>query len=354
MNRLTLVAVVVSSLGLAAAAVAADPPFGVVVASAGDAVLLVDPASGGTRTLATGPVGLLFPAPGGLLFAPDVIHGTTTVVDLRLGRVAETLPGVTMPWFGALLDRYLAFGDEALMVSYPERAVMFKLPVRVANPFQIEVAGNQTAALVLARRPDRPNEPAHLIALDLTSRTLAYDIELPGQVVSMHMAVPLGLVFLTEQAGARIVAVDPSTQTTVVELRASGSPVGAVTVLDGRTLAVAERRSVGGKVSGALLLWKLDMSDEGLVVKKAREVALPEAPVRLAADPSGRWLAIGLESGAIAIVDSDKRVVVAIAPGSGPIRDLRWCDPSIPGPPVPAWSDEQPQPLDFSDWTSHP
>ncbi len=41
-----------------------NPPMGMVGVSAGDVVVLVDPASGAQKSISTGPVGWLFPAPG--------------------------------------------------------------------------------------------------------------------------------------------------------------------------------------------------------------------------------------------------------------------------------------------------
>ena len=99
-------------------------PAGVLAASVGDSVMLVEPTSGRTITLETGPVGWLFPAPGGILFAPDVINARTSVISLIALAVVDRLDGLTMPYFSADPDRYTAITDEIVMLSYPDRAVI--------------------------------------------------------------------------------------------------------------------------------------------------------------------------------------------------------------------------------------
>ena len=54
-----------------------------------------------TRPLTTGPVAWLFPAPGGVLFAPDLVHGSTAVIDLRTQTAGEPLT----------IERYVVRGD---------------------------------------------------------------------------------------------------------------------------------------------------------------------------------------------------------------------------------------------------
>jgi len=103
-----LCCVVTILMALVSVAVAKDkvsPPYGVLGASVGDEVVLVSPITGHAKPLRTGPVAWLFPAPGGILFAPDLVNGKTTVIDLRSLTVRETIPGVTMPRFGSASDR---------------------------------------------------------------------------------------------------------------------------------------------------------------------------------------------------------------------------------------------------------
>ena len=78
---------------------------GILAASVGNEVVLVEPNSGTLIPFETGPVGWLYPAPGGILFAPDVINNKTTVINLMSLAVVDRLEGLTMPHFAANPDR---------------------------------------------------------------------------------------------------------------------------------------------------------------------------------------------------------------------------------------------------------
>ena len=116
--RRAFVFLLVLALGLSAVwAKKESPPVGLVAVSSGDVVVLADPAFGNTRSIQTGPVAWLFPAPGGTLFAPDLVHGKTTVVDLLSMSARDVIDGVTMPHFGSFPDRYVVLGRR-LLIGY--------------------------------------------------------------------------------------------------------------------------------------------------------------------------------------------------------------------------------------------
>ena len=73
---------------------------------------------------------------------------------------------------------------------------------------------------------------------------------------------------------------------------------------------------------------------------------LATAPVRLARSPDGRHVAAGLKSGELQIFELDNQVLVATAELPEAPRDVVWCDPSIEGPIVPDWSDDD-EPADL-------
>ena len=87
-------------------------PVGLIAASSGEVVVVSDPMTGASLSFQTGPVAWLFPAPGGVVFAPDLVHGSTAVIDLRSLTTQEPLAGITMPRFGTLTDRYLVVADK--------------------------------------------------------------------------------------------------------------------------------------------------------------------------------------------------------------------------------------------------
>ena len=133
------------------------PPTGVLAASVGDSVMLVEPTSGRSITLETGPIGWLFPAPGGILFAPDVINARTSVISLIALAVVDRLDGLTMPYFSANPDRYTAITNEIVMLSYPDRAVIKTISAKIAHPWQVIMAPDGAAMMILERLPDIRN-----------------------------------------------------------------------------------------------------------------------------------------------------------------------------------------------------
>ena len=149
------------------------PPLGILAASAGDEVFLVDPTTGNIRSISAGPVAWLFPAPGGILFAPDLVNSRTTVVDLRTLSLRETIPGVTMPRFGTLADRYLVLAQQLLVMSYPDRALMNRFEIPFESPWQVEILAGNTVLLVLERLPQGGGE-VRLTAVNLGEGRLVY------------------------------------------------------------------------------------------------------------------------------------------------------------------------------------
>jgi hypothetical protein len=114
---------------------------------------------------------------------------------------------------------------------------------------------------------------------------------------------------------------------------------------EGGTLAVATATADGG---GELALWKIKADKKkGLIKKKEWYVALEAPPVRLAASPDNRHLAIGLAGGLVQIVEVDSKTVVRTAELDGMLRDMVWCDPMAPGPLLPDWSDDEPPALNL-------
>jgi len=312
------------------------PPPGVLVASVGDTVVLVDPASERMASFETGPVGWLFEAPGGALFAPDLVNGRTTVLDLRLGQVADRFEGVTMPHFAPAGDRYAAVADEVLVVSYPERAVLTRMDAGIRYPWQVEMVSD-TVLLALERGPDGAG-PAVLHAVDLDTRQIVFRRQLAGDVRRFALSRALGLLAFANASSGTIELVAPATLTPVGSVQIGGG-VRDIAFLDlqGGLAAVAAAADGSG---GELKLWKLKVADGGLKVKKERALALPGRPTRLAVAPGELQLAVALEPGSVVVVDVKELATLGTHELAGPARDLVWCDPARPGPLLPDWSDD--------------
>jgi hypothetical protein len=284
----------------------------------------------------TGPVGWLFEAPGGALFAPDLVNGRTTVIDLRTGQVADRFDGVTMPHFAPSGDRYAVVADDVLLVSYPERAVLTRMAAGIRYPWQVEMVSD-TIVLVLERGPGGSGA-AKLHAVDLAMQQVVFRRELAGDVRRFALSRALGLLAFADAASATVELVLPATLTPVGSVQMGGG-VRDVAFLDSQDGLAAVAAAADGS-SGELKLWKLKAADGGIKVKKERALSLPGTPVRLAVAPGERQLAVGLDPGSIVVVDADELVVVRTVELGSPPRDLVWCDPARPGPVLPDWSDD--------------
>lgn len=326
---------------LALQAAARDPMTagGVVAASAGERVVLLDPASGAVARFDTGPVGFLFPAPGGLLFAPDLVNGRTAVLDLRTATVAERLDGVTMPRFGGQADRYLVIAGDVLAFTYPERAPLLRVRAGIESPWQVLMTPDDMMVLVLERRPDGGG-PSTLVAVDLIDRKVVQRAILPGDVTRMAMSQQLGLLALADRTESSVALLEPATLATVLRIPVEGSPVDVAFARDGNRLVTVSNS--GGRA--ALSAVELKPGRREIKVKPRLETELGAPAVRLALDPTGAFAAVALSPGRVEVRELDKGAVVgAVELGDTP-RDLAWCDPTREGPVMPEWSDRQPTP----------
>lgn len=331
-------ALVIAALHLSTAAVCSagsKAPAGILAASVGDSVVLVETSSGLTATLDTGPVGWLFPAPGGVLFAPDVINGRTAVINLRTQTVVDRLDGLTLPNFGANPDRYVAIAGEILLLSYPDRAVIARIDAPVSHPWQVVVTPDNAAAIILERRPDG-SAPSHLTTVNLITRQVVYRRPLVGDVRQIALSTQLGLLALADAEADAVHLVEPGSLTPMADRPTPGSPVGVVFAHEGTIMVAAVATADGG---GVLDLTHFKTGKKGMRLDKEFSMPLPATPVRIDTSPDGEFVAVAVEGGRIDVIRVGKRELVATRDVGGTPRDLRWCDPTREGPIVPEWSE---------------
>ena len=317
--------------------------WGILAASVGDSVVLIEPNSGTTITFETGPVGWLYPAPGGILFAPDVINNQTTVINLMSLAVVDRLEGLTMPHFATNPDRYTAITDEIVQLSYPDRAVIKTISADIAHPWQVIMAPDGAAMLILERLPDG-STGVHMTTVNLITSQVVYRRPLSGDIRHIALSPQLGLLALADAETGVVHLGEPATLAPVAAHGTDGTPVDLVFTREGKILATAVDPGDGTGIL-ELALFKASKK-KGLRLDKEFPVPLAAPPVRVAASPGGGQVAVAMEGGGVVVVDVDEREVVATAKLPGTPRDLRWCDPTREGPMIPDWSDGEP-PTDF-------
>ncbi len=334
---------IVAALPVAAEA-GEHAPVGLLAASSSDVVVIVDPRTGGSVVVPTGPVAWLFPAPAGVLFAPDLVHGSTAVIDLRSLSAMDPIAGITMPRFGTMTDRYLVVADQLLVVSYPDRALMNQFDIGFERPWQVEIAADNSVLLVLERLPEGDGD-ATMIAVELNEGRLVYRRPLSGDVRHFALSEVFATMALADAGRERVVFVEPATLTPRAEFAVAGKPMDITFAGDGTFLVLAIKRSDGG---GDLVTWKLKLSKkEGLQRKKEWSMPLNAAPSRMALSPDGRHVAVGLENGELQVVEVENQLMGLTVELPEAPRDIVWCDPLADGPLQPDWSDDDAPTLDF-------
>ncbi|NOZ78079.1 MAG: hypothetical protein GXP48_02630 [Acidobacteria bacterium] len=309
-----------------------EPP-GLVAVSGGHTVEVVSPVTGAVTRFDAGPVGWLFPGPGGVLFAPDLVDGTTLVIDLRKLRIIRRLKGVTMPHFGPeVADRYIAVAGDVLVLSYPERAMIARIGARITRPWQVLIAKDWTTALILERTPGVAGPPV-LWAIDLVDREVLRKTPLDPDVTSMAFSQSLGvLAFATGASGVRLV--DPATLATV-RVIAAGGVVKDVAFSGGGSVLLA---AVATGHTGTVECFHLKVKRKGLAVSRRKPVTLAASPARLAVAPGGVWAVVATNAPALAFFKIGHKKVARRVPLSAAPRDVEWCDVARPGPLMPEWS----------------
>lgn len=329
-----LVALAVAGLAIGPAeAGQPEPPPGIVAVSGGEALTLVDPGTGATQSFPSGPVGRLFPAPGGVLFAPDLIHGRTLVLDLRGPREVERLEGVTLPSFGGQDDRYVVALHNVIVFSYPERTAMVTVEAEIQRPWQVLVTEDGRTVFVLERLPGGEGGSV-LTLVDLALRKVAARVASPSDVRHMAFSQGLGLLAVANGTSGAVELLAPEALAAVLAVEPQGVPVD-VGFVDDHLVAVGASLDGGGWLQS----WRVRSRRSGLRLRGPTTVALPQDPVRLALAPGGEWAAVGLAGAKLVFVDHRRGRVVREVELGAPPRDVVWCDPGRRAPLLPDWSD---------------
>lgn len=315
----------------AAVAVAAPPePTGVIALSGGDTVTLVDPAgTDSERSIEAGTVGFLYPAPGGLLLAPDLLAGRTTVVDLRTGRVRDVMSKVTQPHFGPYRDRYLVVAGDLVFVSWPERSLISRVEADITRPWQVFFSPEGMSVMVFERAPDG-NGPSSVTAVDLTSHRVVGQRTWNAGVVRIDVGLELGLMATANVGQRRVEIYDPATLSPITAIPLDQPPSDVVFANGDERLLAAE----GTRVER----WRLKRRSDGLDIRALDGVDLGAEVVRLVVAPDGRWVAAVTAAPEVVLIDSRKGDVGRRWPLATPVRDVVWSDPGVSGPVLPHWS----------------
>lgn len=306
-------------------------PHGVMAMSAGEQVTLVQPAAPGVRSLETGTVGFLYPAPAGVLFAPDILAGRTSVIDVRSGRVVEVLSGVSLPHFGPRADRYLVVAGDLTMVSYPERSLIFRIEGEFDRPWEVLLGPEGTTVLILERLPSGEGGTT-ISAVDLAHRRVVYSRQFDHDLVGLTMLPEQGLMALVDRTSGDVVLLDSQTLTEIRRLSVPGQATDLGVVNEGKTLVVAG-------AEGALHRWTLKVKKAGVVFRPEKPLPLSGRGEFLAAGPSGRLLAVATDQGRLLVMDPIKGEEFGRWDIPKELRDFRWIDSDRRGPLRATWSD---------------
>jgi len=326
-----IVMVVMALLVAGSAGAWGKGPEGRIAVSCGEGVAIVDPADGRIVEVPTGPVGWLYPAPGGVLYAPDTRRDRTTAIDLLSGGVRERLDGVMMPVFGVEDEQYVvAVGGRVLIATYPDRLVLRDWEVPLRRPWRVRVSHDGLTLYVL----DRPAKGASLGKVDLLSGREEVRTAVEGEPDEMILLEEAGLVAVA-RPGAGLVELRSGTLLNVEGgARCDGRPTGLA--FDGRAHLLV---GVAGKNGGEVLRFRIRRTAKnGLSVREKGRLELPAAPGRMAASPDGRWLAVGGADGGLWITATGLGRIERSVKVPGPVRDVVWPDLERTGPLMPEWS----------------
>ena len=307
-------------------------PHGILALSSGNEVVLIQPGSDSeVVSLETGPVGFLFPAPGGVLFAPDVVNDRTNVIDIKAARTGELISGVTMPHFGPWADRYLVVAGALTMVSYPERSLIFRMDGSFDRPWQVQLGPEGTTVLILERTPSGKGGTT-ISAVDLGNRRVIYTKHFDHDLEHFFIAPGVGLLAVVDRSAGDIALLNSKT---LGEMRRLTVPNGATDVV----VLKGGRQLVASGADGLLMRWDLKAKDDGLEIKADDPIDVAGRTTRLVVGPEGRLLAAATDEGFLVLIDSKRGETLRQWKIPTPIRDLKWIDSDRRGPILPSWSD---------------
>jgi hypothetical protein len=327
----TLVAATVWLSGSPVVVVHAAPPepSGVIAVSGGDDVTLVLPGRAEPVSIQTGTVGFLYPAPGGLLFAPDLVNGRTTVINLPNLQVAERFPGITQPHFGPYSDRYLVVAGDLVFVTWPERSLIRRVNAEFSSPWQVFLSPEGVSALVF-ERPPTDDGPATLTAVDLTSHRQVGRRVWPNGIARVAVGMDNGLLAAVNTNGRNIEILDLSSMRTVTTLATRETPRDAVFALKGERMLSA--------VGDVVVIHRIKSRSKGTEFRIDDPVQLDAPVIRLATAPDDRWVAAVTETPEVVLIDARRGEIGARWPLPDRVRDVVWCQRASRGPSLPVWT----------------
>lgn len=321
-------AAVLAGLGIGEARKA--QPVGIIAGSVGEQVFLIDAGGGVVNEIESGVVGFLFPAPGRFLFAPNLIDERTSVIDLRRRQLQESLPYLNMPRFTVWKDRYIVLAGDLLMLSYPERSLIFRMKAQVESPWQLYSSEDGMSLLVLERNP-KGKGPSVLTALDLSVRKQVFRKSYQEDFIRIAVLEDLGILVVADRSRKQLLILQADTLAMLKGIPLQDEPTDILGF--GNTLLES------GEPDG-IRHWEIDRRRDGSLKLREKKVVGPGGKVmRMAMSPDRNFFAAAGENGGLAIFEFRKCRLIREMEVPGKVRDLVWTDPMSEGPSLPMWSD---------------
>ncbi len=177
--------------------------------------------------------------------------------------------------------------------------------------------------------------------VNLITSQVVYRRPLTGDIRHIALSPQLGLLALADAEANQVHLVEPATLALMAARPTPGQPVDVAFIQDGKTMATAVDTGDG---AGTLDLALFKTGKKGMKLDKEFSIPLGAAPVRMAASPDGKFVAVALKGGSVAVIDIAGRDIVGTGTLPDTPRDLRWCDPTRDGPMVADWSDGETAP----------
>jgi len=307
-----------------------NTPEGLLAVSTENSVILSGMPNGELTTIDTGPVGFLFPAPGGILFAPDLVHGRTTIIDTRNLRTREVISRLIMPRFTVWKDRYLVLAEDLMVLSYPEHALVLKMDAEIMSPWQLSSTEDGMSLLVLERAVDGRG-PSVISAYDLGFRQQVFRKSFESDYIAFALMTEAGMLVVADRSGKQLLFMNPVSLGVLHRIPLKNPPADIV----GSTSFL-----FAGGEDGVISRWRIKgMKGEKPDIRVLNDILVHGSVSQLSISPDGLFLAAATTEGELEVFEIEKGRKIVSKEIPSDVRDLVWIDPLQEGPLLPLWSD---------------